>query len=308
MASIKPFRFQLAQVSKEEEEVVAGLLDYLPSTGLRDSFHLAIRKALQKYLSDVRYFVERIETEKFHNFFVGLPNPCCVAVLGLEPFQEKAFIEIDPMMSFLIIEKLLGGKGEGIEELSPLTETEQGVIEFLLLKLLSEIHKLSGEKSRIHFRLEKMVLEPSQLRDFEKQKPEWVVLKIHVTLLGRSGFINIYLPHPWILEGFLKEMPKDRRLIDHAERKSRLSCYQDFPIDLWGMLGRATVSYLDFKGLEEGDVILFDETGLERKKGEWQGRVTLWTGKGESAGLEADWEGFQENGTLRVTGSVSGGK
>ena len=308
MPKIKPFHFSLTKVSQKQVQMIEGLLEFLPATGIRDSFHLAIRKTLQQYLSDVRYYVERVEPIPMHDFYSNLSTPCYVGILGMEPFKQKAFIELDPVLSSVVIDKLLGGKGEDAVELRPLTETEQGVIEFLLLKLLSQIHKLSGGDAKLHFRLEKMIMEPAHLRPYQKEEVPLVCLKIHLAFLQTSGFVKIYLPHPWILDGFLKNLPGDRESHLHQEMKSNLKNFTDLPMELWGSLGEASVFARDLKNLEEGDVVLFDETGVAKEKEGWQGDIKLLAGKGDHGGLNASWGGFKKGGRCLVTGSFRGGK
>src|SRR3989338_6320855 len=108
--NITPFQFQLKKISKKHRELVEGLLEFLPAKGVRGSFHLGIRKTLHKYFPDIRYYVEQILPKKFSDLEQDLHYPCCVAVLGMEPLEEKAFLQIDPMLSHLAIEKLLGGQ------------------------------------------------------------------------------------------------------------------------------------------------------------------------------------------------------
>lgn len=307
MPTIRPFHFKLNKLELKDIQMVEALLQFLPATGARENFHLAIRKALHQYLTDVGYYLERIEEVSFRDFFASLPGSCTVAVLGLQPFRQKGFVELDPFLSHLIIEKLLGGGGEDFGDLRPLTETEQGVIEFLLLKLLSQIHKLCEDKAKLHFRLERMILEPSHLRSFGNEEDSLVCLKLHVSCLKRSGFIHIYLPHPWVLEGFLKELPANRKTIEFAQVKDNLKTYEDQPCELWGGLGETFVSYADLKSLEEGDVVLLDKTPLVHKKGSWSGDVWLFVGKGESGGFLASWNGFQKGGEVCLKGILKGG-
>ncbi len=277
-----------------------GLLDFLPATGLRETLNLAIRKALNKYLPDIRYYVERVEPLHFHDFFALLPNICTVGVLGLNPFQEKGFVEIDPVLNQRVIAKLLGGKSEEMTELKMLTETEQGVVEFLILKILSQIHKLSGEEERLHFRLEQMILEPNHLKQFIRKDYPLVCIKIHVAFLKQSGFVKIILPHPWVVEGFLQDLPKEKSHL-LQELKKNLSHFDYIPLELFGSLGDVRIHFDDLKNLEEGDVVLFDATELVRKDAAFRGEVKLVAGQGESGALTALWEGFAEKGRCRIT-------
>lgn len=306
MPQIKPFKFHLAKISRAEVEIIAGLLEFLPATGLRETLNLAIRKALNKYLPDVRYYVEAVEPLTSHDFFVGLPNICTIGVLGLNPFKEKGFMEIDPVLSHLAIVKLLGGKSEEMSELKSLTETEQGVVEFLILKMLSQIHKLSGEEEKLHFRLEQMIMEPGHLKQLGRDDYPLVCIKIHVAFLKQSGFVKIILPHPWVVEGFLQDLPKDKNSHAFKELKKNLKNFDTLPLELSGSLGDVRINFDDLKNLEEGDVVLFDSTELVRKGNEFRGEVKLVAGSGESGGLTALWEGFAEKGRCRITGGKNG--
>lgn len=308
MASIKPFHFRLQKISKQQLRLTEGLLSFLPRRGLKEELQVAIRKTLYHYLSEVGFFLEKIEELSFKDFFAGLPSPCCVAVLSCEPFVVKGFVAIDPLLSHLVIEKLLGGKGSSFGELRPLTETEQGVIEFLLLKLLAQIHKLSGEKAKLHFRLEKMVLEPSHLRGSGQENEALVCLKFHLSFLNHSGFVNLYLPHPWVLEGFLKGLPEATSAEEQKELNARLAAFADFPCEVWASLGEISLSFADLKSLETGDVVLLDQARLRQSQGDWQGEVHVRVGKGEQGGFIASWNGFKSNQPLQLVRRLKGGK
>lgn len=294
MATIKPFRFHLTKVSNKQLQLIEGLLNFLPQAGLKEDIQLAIRKALQQYLPDIAYYLEGIEEVTFNDLFRSLPTSCCVGVLGLKPFAQKGFIEIDSALSHLLIDKLLGGKEESFHELRSLTETEQGVVEFLLLKLLSQIHKVSGEAAKLHFRLEDMVLEASQIRKFTKEEERLACLKFHVSFLKRSGFVHLYCPHPWVLEGFLRGEAIKSDVSDWAK-------YEDMECEVWGALGEAEVGYTDLASLTSGDVVLFDKTGLHKTTDHWEGEVALYVGKGEHGRWQASWSGFQEREGGRLT-------
>lgn len=302
MTSIKPFRFRLKKISEQEVRLTEGLLNFLPRAGLKEDLQVAIRKTLHHYLADVGFFLERIETIAFKEFFTGLPSPCCVAVLSCEPFTQKGFVTLDPLLAHLVIEKLLGGKGSSFGELRPLTETEQGVVEFLLLKLLSQIHKLSGAKAKLHFRLEKMILEPSHIRGAGGEADPLIGLKFHVSLLQHSGFVNLHLPHPWVLEGFMKGLPQEPSDEERAEFKTRLRYFDDFPCELWGALGETDLQYSELKSLEAGDVVLLDRSQVHSKGGDWEGDIRLHVGSGEQPGMAAHWGGFKSKQPLRLKG------
>lgn len=298
--TITPFQFKLKKISKKHQELVDGLLEFLPAKGLRESFHLGIRKALHQYFPDIRYYVDQIISGNFQDLEKDLHYPCCVGVLSMEPLKEKAFLQIDPLIAHLAIEKLLGGQKELEVELRELTETEQGIIEFLILKILSSVDKMCGEKGRLHFRLEELLMEPGKIHKLKSENSEMVCVKVHLSLLKRSGFLNLYLPHPWIVEGFLKDLPAESTGEFLFEMKSRIKHFGPFAVDLVGSIGETTVSFGETKHLEAGDVILLDQANVKKRGENWEGEVRLAPRESFSSGLKAEWKGFKTNGKVIV--------
>ena len=68
----------------------------------------------------------------------ALPECPVLVVLGLAPIGKKAVVHIDSHIASLVIGKLLGGGESAPEELKPLTETEQGVLQYLIIASLME--------------------------------------------------------------------------------------------------------------------------------------------------------------------------
>src|SRR4030042_1265569 len=80
--------------------------------------------------------VASVDQLTYEEFIRSIPNPTTLAVIDMEPLKGNAVLEIDPSITFAIIDKLFGGKGEGDSKLQrELTEIESAVIEPVISKL-----------------------------------------------------------------------------------------------------------------------------------------------------------------------------
>jgi len=53
-----------------------------------------------------------VEQLSYGEFLDGLPSPTCLVSLGLSPYDGSAVMELNPSLTFPIIEMLLGGSGK----------------------------------------------------------------------------------------------------------------------------------------------------------------------------------------------------
>src|SRR3989338_3417837 len=301
--TVKPYHFHLEKISKSEQTILESLLNFVPG-GDVDSFQQSILKVLRKHIGkETTFYLSGTGTEEVHRFYNDLPDPCAVAVLSLTPLPEKPFVQIDPLLAGLVVEKLLGGEGEEITELRYLTESEQGVLEFLLMELLSVVHKVEEHSPSCHFRLDSFAKTPKEIQRFVPEKSTLSSLTFYVKINNRSGFVKIYLPHSLVTQGLLAKGVKTSQ---HRGMKKVLKSFGGLRTFVWGELGEATISSGELKSLERGDVVLFDETALQTNAGRFAGEVLLRVGNGEAGAILSEWKGFSERGKVALKEIIFG--
>lgn len=288
--NIQPFRFKLKKVSANEQRLLAALFDFLPKTGMRDKFHEAIHEAVSKHLGlETAYALEGVSQNTFDSALELMPDPAVLVILGMSPREGKIIVEIDDHIAALFIEKLLGGNAETLPTPRPLSDTEQGVLQYLILQILSHLYRLCGNDARLHFRFEKFVFTPRLLKGIVMPDEPALALKIKVTVGRHDGYVKLLFPSPLIEQQYLNIQAKgEAREAERAYMEERLEEFQYVSVPLWAEAGYTTVTTTDMKNLEEGDVILFDSTQMMLTDKGPAGRTILRTGEGRHGGFLAE--------------------
>lgn len=281
---IKSFKLNnLKKISKHEVDLIKTLYEYLPATDARNKIHIAIRKTLMKHLGqDVRYFPSTIVKMNSNEYLSSLPEPPILVVLGLEPIGKKIIIEIDHNVANLIINKLLGGAEGSLDELRPLTETEQGVLQYLVMQILAQVYGLTGSEPRVHFRFEKFIFNASEVDKFVRIREGVYILKMDISLGQSSGFLKIVFPEPFLdefdrLQASSRYLKSEKNYFAH-----NLNKWSFIKTSLWAEVGNSLLSPVDMKDLEAGDIILLDEAYVNLDKKKMSGNVKLHFGTSET--------------------------
>lgn len=281
---VTPFKLDhLKKISKREVDLTRALYEYLPATDVRDKIHVEIRKTLMNSLGqDLRYFTSKLEWINVAKFVHNMPEVPCLAFFGLEPIDKRAIIYIDSNIADVVINKLLGGAESIMTEARAFTETEQGVLQYLIMQVLKQIYILAGAEPRVHFRFQKFAFSEDDISKIYKGDDMLCVLNIEVSLMDQAGFIRIAFPNP-----FLEEMSSLLTGAGNtkAEREyfaEQISKWGFVKSSLWAEAGNTLLSPIEIRDLEEGDVILLDKSDVELKDGKLSGDVFLHYGTVES--------------------------
>ena len=96
--------------------------------------------ALLRMATDIR--VASVDQLTFNEFNHSIPDPTTLAVIDLPPLTGSAVIEIDPEITFAIMERVFGGNPDRKQNLRRgITEIESSIIEHIIVKLLNNITK-----------------------------------------------------------------------------------------------------------------------------------------------------------------------
>ncbi|MEO1174024.1 MAG: hypothetical protein AAFX94_18550, partial [Myxococcota bacterium] len=139
MPSVRPFRFtNLPRYTAEQASVQAALADYLTLRPFRSDFLSRMASMIESYLKvSCRFSEPMLQPVTRGDIGALLPSTGCILIVGAAPTEHKLLVDIDTSLIGFAIDRLLGGAGEAGRILRPLTEIEQGVVSFLLLKVIN---------------------------------------------------------------------------------------------------------------------------------------------------------------------------
>ena len=139
--------------------------------------------------------VASVDQLTYEEFIRSIPNPTTLAVIDMEPLKGNAVLEIDPSITFAVIDKLFGGKGEGDTKLQrELTEIESAVIEGVIVRVLGNLREAWSNVIDLRPRLGRIEVNPQ----FAQIVPpsDMVVLVTLETKIGEvEGMMNFCIPY-----------------------------------------------------------------------------------------------------------------
>ena len=89
----------------------------------------------------VEVHVASVDQLTYEEFIRSIPNPTTLAVIDMDPLKGSAILEIDPAITFSIIDRLFGGQGEGAKFTRELTDIEQSVMEGIIVRILGNLRE-----------------------------------------------------------------------------------------------------------------------------------------------------------------------
>jgi len=284
---VKPFFFQgLKKLNKKQIQLEEALLNYFPQ-GLSKN---PLQKKLEDFFMNQFHVDCHLELRKIEELSIGqwlksLPSQCVVAHFGMHPINQTAYLWVDSVIAYSLIDRLLGGEGEYPTELKPLTPIEEGVLQYLLLKTLTQLSQSCGNAESMHFRLEKITRNSKEIVLPDMQNTPSVLLHFRLQIGSCTGFVLLVLPNPLLESAFLGKEPLEQ-IQDSSE--DLLAPFQKMSYvraDLWAEIGSVSLTISEKNQLEKGDVILFDQTHSHMADGHLAGNVVLRVGDGKSGGF-----------------------
>jgi flagellar motor switch protein FliM len=217
----------------------------------------------------LRVVAKAVSVEQFtyDEFIRSVPSPSILGIFSLAPLEGKAIMEINPVIGFSIIDRLLGGPGLSTLKGRPLTEIEKNVMERIAEKVLVLFKEAWSICYKINPFLELIEINP-QFAQIVSPQEMVVIITINIKIGETEGLINICLPclmlEPiadklntrfWFAGNYNLSAKQYREDIQEVIEKTEVA--------LSAVLGKDFIKIRDVLELQIGDVI-----PLEKKKGQ----------------------------------------
>src|SRR4030043_509282 len=138
--------------------------------------------------------VASVDQLTYEEFIRSIPNPTTLAVVDMDPLKGSAILEIDPAITFSIIDRLFGGQGEGAKFSRELTDIEQSVMEGIIVRVLGNLRESWSTVIDLRPRLGGIEVNPQFAGIVPPQ--EMVVLVTRETKVGEvEGMMNLCIPY-----------------------------------------------------------------------------------------------------------------
>lgn len=306
--AINTYHFKLKKFSSRDQSILAAIYEFLPATGMREKFGAAVCKTVEEYVGEEFSIVlEMVDRTKFAALVEGFREYSIVSIVGMQPFSNKILLEIDPVIAMGAVERMLGGEIRTSFEVRKPSDTEQGVLQYILLEILAKIRSVSKEDARIHLRFENFAFRARDLARVAPGETDAAVLVYRAKLGSCTGFIRLVIPDLFVEEALLgvKSLGiKSREECDFE--KKQLARLSHVKTELIAEAGRTHLLKDDLKQLEEGDIVLFEQADAKLAHRPLKGSVILRIGNGLHGGLDAKVNEDGDNLKCTVTGVHKG--
>jgi flagellar motor switch protein FliM len=284
-----PYKLRLRKVSRREQAVLDAVYAYLPGAGLERRFTAGVRKALSDALG--RPCSLRLETalqESYSAFLGRLHGGSLLAIVGMPPASGRIVCEIDSQIAIMAVERILGGEAQQAPEPRAISDTEQGILQYLILKVLEGAHEASGGSERVLFRFEGFEFGADGASGLADGARPAAVLAYRITIGRHAGFVRLALPKAFVDSAMLAApAPGEARALEQGACSGRIERFGYVRVPVWAEAGRSAVFPADLAQLEEGDVVLLEQGDMALSGGR-EGKAVIRVGRGMASGMDAE--------------------
>lgn len=278
---VAPYPFEkLKKYSSRDAELISRLASLFPGEGFESPLIQNMEETLKKYFGgSFRLRFESMFEADFERFLAGLPDKFVCFVVSLTVPPKKVMIEFDPDFSFAVIDHLLGGSGETPTYLRSITSLEEGILQFVCVRILKEFASLMNQ-ANTQLKLDKILTKADSVAHQEKGGEPVVLLTFRVRINKTEGYVRLCLPHPALFDlisGFklLKE-----------ETSRRFNDFNHFRMIVWGEVGKVRLTAGEVRQIRRGDIVLLDESYADFDGKKISGSLKIRMGEGTAGGIE----------------------
>ena len=208
----------------------------------------------------VHVHVASVDQLTYEEFIRSIPTPTTLAVVNMDPLKGNAILEIDPAITFCIIDRLFGGRGiTGANKNRDLTDIEQSVMEGIIVRILANMREAWTQVIDLRPRLGQIETNPQ----FAQIVPpsEMVVLITLETKVGdEEGMMNFCIPYLTI-EPIISKLSS--QFWFSSVRRSTTTQYlgtlkeklSSVDMDVVAEIGSIQLPIRDVLSLQKGDIV-----------------------------------------------------
>jgi flagellar motor switch protein FliM len=162
---------------------------------MHDTFARLTTTSLSAQLrSMVHVHVASVDQLTYEEFIRSIPTPTTLAIINMDPLKGNAILEIDPAVTFSIIDRLFGGTGEGTKSQHELTDIESAVMEGIIVRILSNMREAWTQVIDLRPRLGQIDTNP-QFAQIVPPSDMVVLVTLETKVSDVEGMINFCIPY-----------------------------------------------------------------------------------------------------------------
>ena len=236
---------------------------------LHDSYAQSLSSSLSITLRTVvEVACVHIEQLTYGEYLSSLLNPSCIGVFSMSPLKGLSIIEINPMLVFPIIDRLLGGSGIARLYNRTFTSIEEMVIVQVMKSALSILEEAWQQNINLNMKLERLENNPQFIHAAASSDPVLLIL-FDVMLEDIHSMMSLCFPFLTIqqVQANLRYEESPTFLDDDTIESCRKMIYThmlnlNMAVSVRYETSRVTLG--DLLQLQEGDIIGLPDTSGDK--------------------------------------------
>lgn len=208
----------------------------------------------------VQFTVNTVEQLPYDEFIHSIPNMTLINLVNLYPLDGRVIFEVNPNIAYAMLDRLLGGPGEGMNKIENLTEIETRILTQLFKRAFVQYGAAWESIAEIEAEYDDLEINP-QFLQLVSPNETVILVSIYVTVGEVSGTLNVCLPFvtlepiiPKLSSHFWMQQEK-RKSADNQESEHMQTQLMGSIVDLKAVLGQTELSFGELLHLEVGDCL-----------------------------------------------------
>lgn len=208
--------------------------------------------------------VASVDQVPYEEFIRSVPKMTVLNSYSVAPLEGRLIMEVNPNIAYALLDRILGGKGSGVNKADGLTEIETLLMTQLFEKAIDNLKEAWSTIVDIEPVLEELEVNP-QFMQMVAPNETVVVVSFNTVIGETSGMINICIPHivlepiiPKLATHYWMQTRTKNRDMEAYENLSKN--VQEASIDTKAILGETTINIQEFLHLNKDDVIALNQS------------------------------------------------
>ncbi len=230
---------------------------------LHKTFCRHLGTALSTYLRTiVEVNLVAVDQLTYSEFNMSLSNPTYISIFSLDPLEGRGVLEINPVIVFTIIDRLLGGPGNPPNEIRVLTDIEQSIIDKVVSIFIDGLKQAWKHVADFKFKVTDSEVNP-QFVQIVAPGETVILVTLEMKVGESSGIISICFPFIFI-EPIMNRlsaqhlMASTKKRIQESKSEIILKNVEKTYLSLSCVLGEAQISIREILSLKKGDIIVLN--------------------------------------------------
>ncbi len=210
--------------------------------------------------------VVSVDQITYEEFIRAIPSPTTLGLIKMEPLKGSSILEIDPKVTFSIIDRLFGGPGTGSKTNRELTDIELAVMEKIIIYIATSLREAWANVIDISTRLQNIETNP-QFAQVVPPSDMVVLITLETKVNNIEGITNFCIPYI-TLEPLINKLSAQywyssiKKGVTNKNFNMLRRGISIMEVELTAEIGNTSISIEELISLEEGDIIKLPQSYL----------------------------------------------